>query len=315
VKRLLATRAGRLLATVWRRWKQDELNDIAAGVAFWVVLSLPPAALALAAILGWLELVVGEEVASDVRAEVIRLVEDGLETTNGPVREALVDILERPRGAIAVVGFVIAVYSMSKGFAALFRGLARIHGHPGRRSNLRGRAVALGFGLATVGVIVVLLLSSVVGPLLGFEKLLPNEGGVVVTIWAWVRVPVLGGAIVAWLAVLLSTGPGTGVRWRQAVPGAALTAVLWVLVTVGFDVYLRVSGGGNVLLGVLGGILVALTWLYLLVVALVLGGLLNAALLAELSGAPVEDERSVVAAADRPATQATGRRETGVRPA
>jgi membrane protein len=307
VKRLLATRAGRLLASVWQRWKQDELNDIAAGVAWWVVLSLPPAALALTAILGWLELIVGKETADDVRAEVIRIVEDGLGTTTGPAREAIADILESPRGAIAAVGFVIAVYSMSKGFAALFRGLARIHGHPGGRSNVKGRAVALGFGLATVGVVVVLLLSSVVGPLLGFEKLLPNEGGLVVTIWAWVRVPVLGGAIIVWLAVLLSRGPGTGVRWRQALPGAAATAVLWVLVTVGFEIYLRVSGGGNVLLGVLGGILVALTWLYLLVVALVLGGLLNAALLEENDGEP-----SVVAAADLAATESADRRETGV---
>ena len=80
----------------------------------------------------------------------------------------------------------------------------------------------------------------------------------------------------AWIALLLSRGPGTGLRWRQALPGAALAALGWALITVGFDVYLQLSSGANPLFRSLGSVIVALYWLYLLIIALLIGGAFNA---------------------------------------
>ena len=244
-------------------------------MSWWAILSLAPAVLAFAALLAWAGKLLGSETEQDVREEITKFLNEHAGSLGGDMAEALIDILDTPSGAIALIGFVVAVWSMSKGFAALFRGLAVIGGHPGTRTNMKGRLLGIAFGLATVLVVLVMLLSSVVGPLLGFEKLLPNDGGIVVTIWAWVRIPVLGATVVAWLAVLLSKGPGGGLRWREALPGAAFAAIGWIVLTLGFQLYVVLSGGGNPIYGVLGGILVALSWLYLLIVALVLGGLLN----------------------------------------
>ena len=91
-----------------------------------------------------------------------------------------------------------------------------------------------------------------------------------------VRWPVLTAGIVAWIALLLSRGPGTGLRWRQALPGAALATLGWALITVGFDIYLQLSSGANPLFRSLGSVIVALYWLYLLIIALLIGGALNA---------------------------------------
>jgi membrane protein len=259
-------------------WKRHGIQDIAASITFWSILSIAPAALAMTALLGWMELFIGEEAAADVRREIIDFVESTLGTSGGEITTTLVDILSTPSGGVALVGFVIAVWSMSKGFAGLFRGLARIHGVPEARNNLRGRLLGLAFGLATVLLIIVLLLSVVVGPLLGFEKLLPNEGGVLVDIWSVVRWPVLAAAAVAWVALMLCRGSGADVPWRQALPGAALATAGWWLVTSGVELYVQLSSGANPLLRSLGTLLVSLYWLYLLVVALLLGGALNALL-------------------------------------
>jgi membrane protein len=257
------------------RWKSEELVDVSAGITYWTVLSIFPAVLAFTAMLGWLGFFIGEDNAESVRRHVIEFVEDHLGTSGGPVAKTVIDILSTPRGGVAAIAFLIAVWSMSKGFAGLFRGLARIYGHPGRRSNLIGRAVAIGFGLCTVVLLLVLLLSIVVGPLLGFEHLLPNDGGAVVTIWSYARWPFITGAVISWMAVLLSIGPGTGLSWRRALPGAGFAAVTWVVVTIGFGLYFRFTGGANPVFGVLGGIIVALTWLHFLVIALLVGGMLN----------------------------------------
>jgi membrane protein len=273
--RLRDSRVVRTSIALLRRWKSDELVDVSAGITYWTVLSVFPALLAFTAMLGWLGFFIGEDNAENVRRHVIEFVDDHLGTTGGPVATTVIDILSTPRGGVAALAFLIAVWSMSKGFAGLFRGLARIAGHPGRRSNMVGRAVAIAFGLCTVLLLLVLLLSVVVGPLLGFEHLLPNDGGILVTVWSYVRWPFITGAVITWLAVLLSVGPGTGLRWRRALPGAAFAAVAWVVVTIGFGLYFRFSGGANPVFGVLGGIIVALTWLHFLIIALLVGGMLN----------------------------------------
>ena len=100
------------------------------------MLSIFPALLAFTAMLGWLGFFIGEDDAENVRRHVIEFVDDHLGTTGGPVAKTVIDILSTPRGGVAAVGFLIAAWSMSKGFAGLFRGLALIYGHPGRRSNL-----------------------------------------------------------------------------------------------------------------------------------------------------------------------------------
>jgi membrane protein len=66
------------------------------------------------------------------------------------------------------------------------------------------------------------------------------------------------------------------VRWRDRLPGALFTAAAWVAVTFGFKLYVTVVGGANPVLGVLGGAIVSLTWLYLLALTTLLGAELNA---------------------------------------
>jgi len=283
------------LAVAFRdTYKRHAIQDIAAGVTFWTVLSIVPAALAVTAVLGWFEVLIGKQAADDMRAEIVEFVENTLGAAGGEIGTTIIDILTEPSNGGAVVGSLLAVWSMSKGFASLFRGLARIHGDPEARNNLVGRLLGLAFGVATVVVVLVLLLSLVAGPLLGFEKLLPNDGGLVVDLWSVVRWPVLTAGIVAWIAMLLSRGPGTGLRWRQALPGAALATLGWALITVGFDLYLQLSSGANPLFRSLGSVIVALYWLYLLIIALLIGGALNAVRQAQVQApvpAPsVEDE-------------------------
>ena len=58
--------------------------------------------------------------------------------------------------------------------------------------------------------------------------------------------------------------------WRTA------AAVGWLLITIGFDIYSQLTSGANALFRSLGTIIVALYWLYLLIISLLIGGALNA---------------------------------------
>ena len=74
----------------------------------------------------------------------------------------------------------------------------------------------------------------------------------------------------------MSVGPGTGLRWRRALPGAAFAAVAWVVVTIGFGLYFRVHRRRQPGVSACSAASSSpSTWLHFLIIALLVGGMLN----------------------------------------
>src|SRR4051812_10395027 len=194
------------------RTKAQGLNDVAAGLSFWAILSVFPAVLAFTSLLGSMELFVGKSAADELRQDLI----DFLNRTLPPDSEittTITNIINQSRAGLAIVGLLSAAWGMSKGFAGLCRGLALVDGQPGARYGIKGRFIGLLLGVATLAIMTVVLLQIIVGPLLGFEKLLPGTS-TLLSVWEVVRWPVLAALVVAWLTTLLQIGPGPnpGVR-------------------------------------------------------------------------------------------------------
>ncbi len=270
-----------MLRDVAARNKVHRLNDAAAGLSFWAVLSLFPTLLAFASVLGSLEWFVGTSAADSLRETIT----DFLERTLPPdseITSTVTDIINQSRASVAIVGVLSAVWGMSKGFAGLLRALGLVEGQAAGRAGVgvKGRLLGLVLGVATVVVMALVLLQIVVGPLLGFEKRLPAGGSAVLRVWEVVRWPVIALVVVLWLAELYHVGAGRErrLRWRDRLPGAVFTMVAWVAVTLGFRLYVDVIGGANPILGVLGAAIVSLTWLYFLCYSMLLGAELNVVL-------------------------------------
>ena len=71
--------------------------------------------------------------------------------------------------------------------------------------------------------------------------------------------------------------PEPDIRLREALPGAALAAVGWTLLQAGFQLY-AASAAQYQVYGVIGGVLLLVTWLYLAAVVVVVGGVVNVVL-------------------------------------
>ena len=69
-------------------------------------------------------------------------------------------------------------------------------------------------------------------------------------------------------------GLGVALGWRHHVVGAAVAVGLAAVFTAGFRIYLGVQAGNVILFG-LGGVLVALLWLYLLGLGVLVGAVVN----------------------------------------
>jgi membrane protein len=272
---------------VVRQSLDDRVGGLAAEVAFFGVLSLFPGLLVLAAALGSLEGLIGNDLAGRAEELVLRFLDRILTDQAAGAVAAVRELFARPRGGLLTVASLLALWGLSRGFAAVIRALDLAYDLEERRSLVRQRLIALGLALSAVVVAVVVLAAVVVGPLLGGGLRLAGWLGLgreFAAAWGWLRWPVAFVVLVAWGATLYHVGPYRRTPWRAGLPGAALAGVLCLVVSVGFGAYLRLAAAANQVLGALGGGLILLVWLYLLALAVLVGGELNAVLLARSAG-------------------------------
>ena len=102
-------------------------------------------------------------------------------------------------------------------------------------------------------------------------------------------VVILAGKLISYLLLVLAGAGGAATlyrygpdrkkaKWVWITPGSVIAAVLWLLLTIGFGLYVADFGNYNATYGSLGAVIVFLTWLYLSAYVLLLGAEVNAEL-------------------------------------
>ncbi len=266
---------------VWRSWKEDRVNGLAAEVAFFAVLSVFPALLATAATVGMLEGLIGADSAERIRIAVL----DGLEeifTAEADQLVAAVDqLFVQASPGVLTAATIGALWAVSRGFAAIIRALNVAYNIDEQRGWVATRLLALGLALGSVVTLALVVGMLVVGPFLGGGHAVAGRiglGDAFAFVWDWLRGPVAFAVLVAWAATIYHVAPNHRSPWRWDLPGAVAASVLSLVLSLGFRLYVELAAAGNEVLGVLGGALLVLIWLYLQSIALLLGGELNAVL-------------------------------------
>ena len=260
---------------------RDRLIGLAAETAFFAVLSIFPALLVVVGLLGLLDVLVGAELAAEAQDRVVSALALVLTDEASEALASVEELFAERRGGLVTFASVSALVTLSGAFAIVINALNLVHDTGEQRSWLRRRAIGFVQALGSLLLLVVALAVFVVGPLLGRGEQvadLVGLGAVFTFLWDVVRIPVLVLAGLLWVTALLRYGPSGRIPWRRAVPGALLTAVLWLLATAGFRLYLTVVAGANPVLGAFGGGAIVMTWVFLLSFGLLLGGELNAVL-------------------------------------
>lgn len=278
----LLARVRRFVRTLVSESADDRVPGLAAETAFFGVLSLFPGLLILTSLLGLLDVVIGGDVATEARDRVTGAMNAVLtDRASGAVR-SVAELFEGSHGGVLTFATIGALVSLSGAFASIVGALNLAYDTEEHRSWWQRRLLGLLLGVATVVVVVLLVVVLVVGPLLGQGPELAELvglGAVFAALWDLLRLPIVLLGATLWALALFHLAPNRRTRWREAVPGALLTAVLWVVATGGFSLYLRLVGDQNPVLGAFGGGIIVMTWAYLLSLALLVGGELNAILL------------------------------------
>jgi membrane protein len=87
---------------------------------------------------------------------------------------------------------------------------------------------------------------------------------------------VVVGLMLLAVAVTYYFCPDVEQDWRWVTPGSLLAVLLWLMVSLGFKLYVENFGTYNKVYGSIAGVIVLMLWFYFSGITLLLGGELNA---------------------------------------
>ncbi|MFJ1709317.1 YihY/virulence factor BrkB family protein [Kitasatospora sp. NPDC088346] len=251
-----------------KEFLDDELPDRAAALTYYGVLAIFPALLVLVSVLG----VVGQSATTSVLDNLQDL-------APGPARDILRNAVNQLRNSGAtstvamVVGLAAALWAASGYVAAFIRSANAVYdireGRPvWKTTPLRlGLTLLLMAMLAASAVIVVFT-----GPLADRGGRALGIGSTALTVWSFVKWPVLVLLVVLMIALLYWAAPNVrdrGFRWIS--PGSVLAVALWLAASAGFALYVANFASYNKTYGTLAGVVVFLVWLWISNLAVLLG--------------------------------------------
>jgi membrane protein len=263
------------------QWRDDRVTGLAAEVAFFAMLGIFPALLAVAALLGSLDSVAGQELAAEAQSAILATLDRIFTDDADGVVTSVRGMFSERRTGILTLGALGALFAAARGFLGVIRALDVAYDLEEQRSWFRLLPTAFALALGSVVMAAFMLAMLVLGPLLGGGEQVAGAlglGDAFVAFWEILRAPFAFVALVLWAATVYWRGPDHECGWRTQLPGALLAATSWLAVSLGFRLYLRVAGEGNEVFGAIGGALVLLVWLYLIGIGLLVGGELNAIL-------------------------------------
>ncbi len=276
-------RRSKVAATLAERTVRDSLRDrvpgLAAEVAFYLVLSLPPLLLVVLGILGYVGEIGGPETVADIKDQLIDWAENifSAATIQDTIEPAIDDLLEQGRADVLTLGGVIALWSGSRAVRVIVDAVTIAYDLEDHRSWKRKTLVGAGLTVAGVVAVGALLPLLVVGPRFG-AALADNFGlaSTFETVWSivyWPVVAMLGIVLLTWVYHI---APPHVTAWRRDIPGAILALVVWLLGSLGLRIYATTFLEGNSAYDLFTAPLAVLLWLYVTAIAVLVGAELNA---------------------------------------
>lgn len=254
-----------------KEFSSDQMPLIAAGVAFYAFLALVPTLIAAMLIYG---------LVTDP-AQVKSQVESFSGALPAEAKALLVDQMTRladtSKSGLSfgvIVSLLLALWSASGATGNLIAAVNTAYDEKETRNFVKKRGLAL---LLTLGAIIFFAIAATLVAVFpavanALDLSGPARFGVEALRWL-VMLAVLAIA----LGVLYRMAPDRDdAQFRWVSVGAGVAVVVWILASIGFSLYVNNFGSYGKTYGALAGVVVLLLWLWLSIVAVLLGAEINA---------------------------------------
>ena len=249
-----------------KKMSEKNISAYAASTAFFIFLSLVPMLMVICTMIPYTPLT--EELLTRAITEVTP------DQIDPMVTELIRDVYQRA-STILPLAALLMIWTAAKGLMALMRGLNVINDVPEHRNYFVVRFVAAVYTvvmlIATVISLVIMVLGSkLVDVILAKIPQLEMLFSLIVNlrfIFSWIVLTLLFAAVYTYV-------PSRKLHFREQIPGASFTAVVWSVFSWGFSIYLNYSNSFSIY-GSLSLIIIAMIWMYFCMYIILVGAYLN----------------------------------------
>ena len=256
--------------TAWKQASAHQAPLLAAGVAFYAFLSLFPAMIAAIMTYG---LVASPETVAKQSADVAEaLPSDAASLVTGQM-DSLVKTSPDSLGIGLAIALVLAIYGAAGGVGNLVTAINAMFGLAETRGFIKRKLLALTLTLgAIIFVLLVVALVAVAPAVLDEIDVVPGvRAGVEAGRWL-----LLVAAVMVSIGLLFRIAPNRSPRAPLISKGVVVATVLWLLVSLGFSLYVDNFGSYGKTYGTLAGVVILLLWLWVGIYAILLGACIEA---------------------------------------
>ncbi|HET9335049.1 MAG TPA: YihY/virulence factor BrkB family protein [Sphingomicrobium sp.] len=259
---------------VWNQSWLDNIGLVAAGVAFYGFLALVP-------LLGILVLSYGlfaqpATVVDHVMAMLKILPPDVVELV-GQLLINAVAASNQMSGLGILAALAVALYAGGNGAGAVMTALNIAYEEKESRSLVRFYAIA--FAITLIAVLIALVALGAMTAVGELERILPKATAATLVLGKFGLYAAMALLAAGVAATLYRFGPSReDARWQWLTPGSTFTALVWLLLAIGFSFYVTRLTDYNATYGSVAAIVMLLTWMYLSAYIFLFGAELNAEL-------------------------------------
>lgn len=246
--------------------KKQNISAFASSTAFFLFLSLVPMLVMVCTIIPFTPI---------TEENLVAAIEDVVPAVLDPLVQGMVaEVYDKSAGILSLAA-IATLWSAAQGVLALMRGLNAINGVEEKRNYVVVRMIA---SLYTLVMLIVLILSL-------FVMVFGNEL-VMLVLHRLPRLRLLASFIMkfrflfGWcllalvFAVIYTFVPDKKLQFREQLPGAVLSSMIWIGFSWGFSLYVGRSGSYSIY-GSLSVIVIVMLWLYFCMYIMMLGAYVN----------------------------------------
>ena len=272
------------LTCVWARAEEDEILGHAAQLSYYFLLALFPLLLFLITLFGYMA-----GAGSHLRHKLITYLGTVMPGAALQLVVATIDQVTDARGGGKLwFGLLAALWAASSGINALTQALNAAYDVPETRPWWKVRLISIALTVAIALLIISALLLVLYGGQLGtFLATFIHEGDAFTVTWKILQWPISLAFVFIAFSLIYHFGPNLSARRhggriprsdfrrRWFSPGVLIAVTLWMLVSLGFRLYLHFFNSYNATYGSLGALIILMLWFYLTGAAILLGGEIN----------------------------------------
>jgi membrane protein len=257
----------------WSRILDAHIMDQAAMLAFYLLLSIFPMLFFLIIVFGWL-FRFGPSLQEVLHRYLITIAP---EAASSLINKGLTQITTGPDVLKFSFALLFTWLSASQGVRAIMQGLNIAYGIQESRRWWRQYLTSSLLTLVSLVLIATGLLVLLYGAF--FSRLLGNVFGVLRLasgLWQILEWILFLAFVLMVFNFLYAYGPAVRrPQWQWLMPGTIVAVGLWVLVSLGFKLYLHYFIGSFTIYGSIGAMIILQLWFYFFGVAILVGGAVN----------------------------------------